>query len=97
MQAEVDKFAVSALHLWGRGLKERVHELWERLFVNVRVRHGLSVDERDRYGTAGALGGRYAKHLVDRYVKAGHLDGFLRDLRAMYRMLGGEKLEALAK
>jgi hypothetical protein len=63
----------------------------------VRVRHGLSADEKDRYGAAGALGGRYARHLLDRYVKHGHLDGFLRDLRATYRLLGGEKLEALAK
>jgi hypothetical protein len=97
VQAEIDKFAVSALHLWGRGLKASVHELWERLFLNVRVLPGLTADEEDRYGAAGALGGRYARHLVDRYVKAGHLDGFLRDLRAMYRLLGGEKLQALAR
>ncbi len=81
VQAEIDKFAVSALHLWGRGLRERVHELWERLFTRVRPRQGLSADEQDRYLEAGALGGRYARHLMDRYVKLGRLDGFLKDLR----------------
>jgi len=97
VQAEIDKFAVSALHLWGRGLREKTHELWERLFLHVRPRHGLSAEERDRYGTAGALGGRYARHLIERHVKPGRLDGFLGDLRATYRLLAGEKLQALAR
>jgi len=97
VQAEIDKFAVSALHLWGRGLKASVHELWERLFLHVRVRHDLTADEKDRYGAAGDLGGRYARHLVDRYVKPGRLDGFLKDLRATYRLMAGEKLQALAR
>ena len=97
VQAEIDKFAVSALHLWGRGLRERAHELWERLFRHARPRQGLSAEERDRYGAAGALGGRYTRRLLDRYVKTGRLDGFLEDLRATYRLLAGEKLRALAR
>jgi hypothetical protein len=97
VQAEIDKFAVSTLHLWGRGLREKTHELWERLFLHVRPRHGLSAEERDRYGTAGALGGRYARQLIERHVKPGRLDGFLGDLRATYRLLASEKLQALAR
>jgi len=97
VQAEIDKFAVSALHLWGRGLRERAHELWERLFRHARPRQGLSAEERDRYGAAGALGGRYSRRLLDRYVRTGRLDGFLEDLRATYRLLAGEKLQALAR
>jgi hypothetical protein len=97
VQAEIDKFAVSTLHLWGRGLREKAHELWERLFLHVRPRHGLSADERDRYGTAGALGGRYAHYLIEQHVKPGRLDGFLSDLRAVYRLSSAEKLSALAR
>ncbi len=96
VQAEIDKFAVSALHLWGRDLRERIHELWERLFLHVRPRQGLSSDERDRYGMAGALGGRFARRLVDRHVKPGRLDRFLRDLREVYRLPSAAKLAALA-
>ena len=96
VQAEIDKFAVSTLHLWGRGLREKAHELWDRLFVQVRPRQGLTADERDRYGTAGALGGRYARHLIEEHVKPGRLDGFLRDLREVYRLPLAEKLSALA-
>ncbi len=97
VQAEIDKFTVSTLHLWGRGLREKAHELWDRLFLHARPRQGLSADERDRYGTAGALGGRYARHLIEQHVKPGRLDGFLRDLRAVYRLSAAEKLAALAR
>jgi hypothetical protein len=96
VQAEVDKFAVSTLHLWGRGLRHKAHELWERLFVRARTRPGLPADERERYQAAGVLGGRYARHLLERWVKPGQLHGFLRDLRLMYRLSAAEKLSALA-
>jgi hypothetical protein len=96
VQAEVDKFAVATLHLWGRGLRHRAQELWERLFVRARTRPGLSADERDRYHAAGAFGGRYARHLLERWVKPGHLHGFLHDLRLMYRLPAADKLSAMA-
>jgi len=99
VQAEVDKFAAAVLHLWGRGLRRRAHDLCHRLFRAVSFLAELSLEERQRYRTANRLGGGYARYLVARYVLAGRFDGFLRELRRAYRLPAGEKLhhlEALA-
>jgi hypothetical protein len=99
VQGEVDKFAAAVLHLWGRGLRRRAHDLCHRLFRAVSFPAELSHEERQRYRTANRLGGGYARHLVSRYVAPGRFDGFLRELRRAYRLPAGEKLhhlEALA-
>lgn len=96
VQAEVDKFAVSALHLWGRGLRAGVTELCRVLFDRATLRRDLTAEERRRYRDAGAIGGHYARYLNERYVKPGRLDGFVRDLRETYRLLASEKLRAFA-
>jgi hypothetical protein len=95
-QAEVDKFAVAALHLWGRELKDHVSNLWQRLFVEVKARPGLSEAEQELYRTSGAAAGAYAKRLLSEYIEPGRLDGFLADLRQTYRLAGAEKLRAFS-
>jgi hypothetical protein len=95
-QAEVDKFAISAMHLWGRGLREGAAVLWERLFGTALLRDGLSPEERDRYTTAGNVARDYARRLVAEHVIPGRLDAFLADLRATYRLGGNHKLRAFS-
>ncbi len=92
VQAEVDKFALLLLHLWRRGLRRLSPSLRRRLFQEVRYHGHLDEAELERYRLANHLGGGYARWLEDRYVDDADVDGLLRELRASYRMGGGEKL-----
>ncbi len=97
VQAEIDKFATSALHLWREGERHRSPELRVRLFDRVHYRDGLESDERDRYVTANRLARGYARFLESRFLAKGHLEGLLRELRQVYRQAGSEKLGYLAQ
>lgn len=92
VQAEVDKFALLVLHLWRRGLRRLSPALRRRLFERVRFHAHLDDDELERYRLANRLGGGYARFLEDRYVEGADVEGLLRELRASYRLGGGEKL-----
>ncbi len=92
LQGEVDKFALLLLHLWRRGLRRMSGALRRRLFERVRYHAHLRTDEADRYREANRLGGGYARWLEDRYVEDADIDGLLRELRATYRLGGGEKI-----
>jgi hypothetical protein len=92
VQAEVDKFALLVLHLWRRGLRKLSPALRRRLFERVRYHAHLAADELERYRVANRLGGGYARWLEDRYVDPADVDGLLRELRASYRLGGGEKI-----
>ncbi len=96
VQGEVDKFALLLLHLWRRGLRRLSGALRRRLFERVRYRDGLAGEELERYRTANRLGGGYARWLEGRFVEEADVDGLLRELRASYRLGGGEKLGHLA-
>jgi hypothetical protein len=91
LQAEVDKFAVATLHLWGRGLRHRVGALCGRLFGAYTLRAGLTSEEALRYRTANQLAFDFARFLLARYVVPGRLDGFLRELRELYGRAGMDK------
>ena len=92
VQAEVDKFALLLLHLWRRGLRRLSPALRRRLFEQVRYHAHLGEEELERYRLANRLGGGYARWLEDRYVEEPDVDGLFRELRASYRLGGGEKL-----
>jgi len=92
VQAEVDKFALLLLHLWRRGLRRMSGALRGRLFERVRYRAHLAGEELERYRTANRLGGGYARWLEGRFVEEADVEGLLRELRASYRLGGGEKL-----
>jgi hypothetical protein len=62
----------------------------------VGYRAWLGVEARERYRTANRLGGGYARWLEGRFVEEADVDGLLRELRASYRLGGGEKLGHLA-
>ncbi|MBS2023749.1 MAG: hypothetical protein JST92_15200 [Deltaproteobacteria bacterium] len=95
-QAEVDKYACVVLQLWAKGRRADSPALRRRLFEKVSLRKGLSTLERERYALANAVAAAAAKVLEARYVLQGRLDAFLRELRSLYRLSGGEKLSALA-
>jgi len=96
LQAEVDKFATVLLRLWREGHREVSAELRRRLFDAVRYRGSLSEPERDCYTRANRLARLYCRFLEARYVLRNHIDGFLADLRRMYRLGAGEKLSYAA-
>ena len=96
VQAEVDKFALLLLHLWRRGLRRLSGALRRRLFERVGYRAGLGEEARERYRTANRLGAGYARWLEGRFVDGADADGLFRELRASYRLGGGEKLGHLA-
>ena len=56
----------------------------------------LSTEERERYATANHLTNRYARHLERRFLAPRDRDGLLRELRASFRLSGGEKYARLA-
>jgi len=92
VQAEVDKFALLVLHLWRRGLRRLSPALRRRLFERVSYHAHLGPEELERYRVANRLGGGYARWLEVRYVDVQDVEGLLRELRATYRLGGGEKL-----
>ncbi|HEY6104582.1 MAG TPA: hypothetical protein VIV59_01275 [Anaeromyxobacteraceae bacterium] len=96
VQAEVDKFALFLLHLWRRGLRRLSGALRRRLFERVGYRAWLGEEALERYRTANRLGGGYARWLEGRFVEEADAEGLLRELRASYRLGGGEKLGHLA-
>ncbi len=96
VQAEVDKFALLVLHLWRRGLRRLSPALRRRLFEHVRYHAHLGHEELERDRFANRLGGGYARWLEDRYVDPADVDGLLRELRASYRLGGGEKIGYLS-
>jgi hypothetical protein len=97
VQAEVDKFATSLLHLWKEGERRRSTELRGRLFDAVGFRKDLDDDERARYALANRLARGYASSLESRFVVEGHLEGLLRELRLSYRLSSGDKFAHLAR
>jgi hypothetical protein len=92
VQAEVDKFALLVLHLWRRGLRRMSPALRRRLFERVSYHAHLDREQLERYRLANRLGGGYARWLEVRYVDVADVEGLLRELRASYRLGGGEKL-----
>jgi len=92
VQAEVDKFALLVLHLWRRRLRHMSRALRHRLFERVRYRAHLDLESLERYQTAHRLGSGYARWLEGRFVEEADIEGLLRELRASYRLGGGEKI-----
>ena len=99
LQAEVDKFAVLLLPIWGHGARRRARlsrALRRRLYERVRYLDRLDEDELHRYRTANRLAAGYARWLEARFVGPGDREGFLRELRATYRRGTADKPAYLA-
>ncbi len=96
LQAEIDKFATILLALWECGRREAASMLRTRLFEHVSYRSHLSSAEVERYRKANFLASVYCRFLEARYVAQNSVEGFLADLRRMYRLGAGEKLSYAA-
>jgi hypothetical protein len=97
VQAEVDKFVTAALCLDAQGAGEAPEALAARLFERYRLREGLDAESRERYETANALGRRYCRSLVRRYLKDRQLGAMMAELRRFYRLPQSGKLAAIAQ
>ncbi len=92
MQAEVDKFAASAM-LLGRQDNGRVpSDLSRRLFRGVSFLPGLEPECRERYERANAYAGRFCESLERRYVRAREGAAMTRALRRFYRLDQRQKI-----
>lgn len=94
VQAEIDKFALAALHLWRRGKRDAIPRLHERLFDEVRFRDDLDDEELERYRMANQMARGYCRALL-RYVEQGRVEPLLAELRRAYRLGAGEKYSHL--
>lgn len=96
VQAEIDKFALAALHLWRSGRREAIPNLHARLFDEVGYRPGLGEAELERYRTANRLARGYCRALL-RYVEQGRVEPLLAELRRAWRLGAGEKYSHLRR
>lgn len=94
VQAEIDKFALAALHLWRSGRRHEVAGLLPRLFDDVSYAPHLRADELERYRTANGLARGYCRELL-RFVEQGRVEPLLAELRRAYRLGAGEKYSHL--
>jgi hypothetical protein len=92
MQAEVDKFATSAM-LLGRQADGRVpRNLSRRLFRGASFLPGLEPERRERYATASDYAGRFCEELERRFVRACEGSAMTRELRRFYRLNQRQKI-----
>jgi len=94
VQAEIDKFALAALHLWRSGRRHEVRGLLDRLFEDVSYLPHLDAAGLERYRTANRLARGYCRELL-RYVEQGRVELLLAELRRAYRLGAGEKYSHL--
>jgi hypothetical protein len=97
LQAEIDKFATLVLNLWASGRRGATATLRSVLFERVSYRQNLSVAAREMYEKANFLARLYCRFLEARYVVTNSIEGFLADLRRMYRLGAAEKLSYAAQ
>lgn len=95
MQAEVDKYVLSALLLRAQSERHLSPRLHSRLFDQVAYDDNLSDEERTRYHDANHYAGRYCRQLEHRYGRnyAGHES--LAELRRFYRLPQGDKIRRI--
>lgn len=97
LQAEIDKFVTVVLSLWESGRRHAASFLRQLLFEEVSFRSDLSDEARARYVRANWLASRYCRFLERQYITRNSIEGFLADLRRIYRMGAGEKLSHAAR
>ena len=87
LQAEVDKYVVSARRLRRHDRHAPAH-LHRWLFANAAFAEELERPELERYRDASRYAGRYCRQLAERYLGRAATDneGLLRDLRRFYRL-----------
>jgi hypothetical protein len=84
LQAEVDKFVVSAAILRDQAHRSPLRPLWHRLFAGIRFRAELGPAERERYETANRLAAMYCRTLD--FGLEPENPAMIRELRRFYRL-----------
>lgn len=92
MQAEVDKFAASAMLLGRQGEGQVPEDLSRRLFGGARFLPGLEPERRERYERANEYAGRFCEGLERRYFGGREGTAATRELRRFYRLDQRQKI-----
>ena len=93
VQAEVDKFATSAMLLGRQSAGHVPENLATRLFAPLRLLPGLEADRRERYERANDYAGRFCAGLERRYIRPREGAALTRELRRFYRFDQRQKLK----
>ena len=100
LQAEIDKFATIVLALWADGRREATFVRRRCAYSSCSVALVQDAARRGRarswYRQANFLASLYCRFLEAKYVVRNSIDGFLGDLRRMYRLGAAEKLSYAA-
>ncbi len=94
IQAEVDKFVVTATHSLQQ---EDIRELLSRLFDNIRYRTDLSDEERVRYEQANLLASQYCNWLAESFELSAADTALRAELARFYRMNSRRKIAHIRK
>ena len=86
MQAEVDKYVSTRLHLHGLPPGTLGKSLMQRLFDDPALDPRLAPEEVDRYQAATALASRYCAGLEARFPLMPFTPDLIRELRTFYRL-----------
>jgi hypothetical protein len=92
LQAEIDKYVVSALLLDHQGRGSLPGDLHAHLFRRVRYAEPMAHAQRCRYHRANSYAASYCDYLARTYPRAGGSQHQLRELRRFYRLLHLQKL-----
>jgi hypothetical protein len=95
VQAEVDKFVLSWLHLHSQGTPLSLSHagLTRQLFHSYTLHDGMEPDEISRYHTANRVARKFCEQLVGRFSKTADPDGIRGCVRAFIRQGLQEKLK----
>ncbi len=92
LQAEIDKFVLSALYLGSQNDGCIPKGLKSLLFEDCRFRKGMPQRLRERYGAANNLAMRYCHFLEARYIASNRLPDMVREVRQFYRLGQTDKI-----
>jgi len=95
MQAEVDKYVLSALLLRAQRERQLSPRLHARLFDGAAFDDALSGEERERYQDANRYAGRYCRQLERRFGRDYAGRAPLAELRRFYRLPQGDKIRRI--
>lgn len=85
LQADVDKFVLSAFYLSAQNEGRVPRELMRELLFGRELAPELGSDLLDRYGTARRLAARYCSYIQRRFFRPERTDGLVAELRRFYR------------
>lgn len=95
LQAEVDKFVLTAMLVSAQRGGRIPAELHHWLFDLPRIDTSLAVDAAERYAAANRYAGRYCQTLAQRYLKGTDTTSLMPELRRFYRLTQRGKIRRI--